>query len=196
MAYTHLTFRQLDIESDCIARGLEKKGVRRGVRTILMVKPSLDFFALVFALFKVGAVPVVVDPGMGVGRMLNCLRESRAQALIGIPAAHVLRTLAPRYFKQVKTPITVGARWFWGGATLRQIRSDAWTPYRIADTRSDEIAAILFTTGSTGPAKGVYYTHGVFDAQVRNIRRSLALPPMRWICPLSPCLRFSIRPLA
>ena len=177
VAYTHLTFRQLDIESDCLARGLDDRGVSRGVRTILMVKPSLDFFALVFALFKLGAVPVVVDPGMGVSRMLNCLEESQAQALIGIPPAHVLRTLAPRYFKSVKTFITVGRRWFWGGFTLGQVRSRQWEQYRMADTRADEIAAILFTTGSTGPAKGVYYTHGVFDAQVRSIRAHFGITP-------------------
>ncbi|MGD9308836.1 MAG: fatty acid CoA ligase family protein [Desulfosarcina sp.] len=177
VAYTHLTFRQLDIESDRLAQGLKGSGVSRGVRTILMVKPSLDFFALVFALFKVGAVPVVVDPGMGVSRMLNCLKESRAQALIGIPAAHVLRTLAPKYFTSVNTFITVGKRWFWGGRTLNQMRSRQWEPFRMADTRADEIAAILFTTGSTGPAKGVVYTHGVFDAQVRNIRAQFGISP-------------------
>lgn len=177
VAYTHLTFRQLDIESDCLARGLDDVGISRGVRTILMVKPSLDFFALVFALFKVGAVPVVVDPGMGVSRMLDCLKESRAQALIGIPPAHILRTLAPTYFKSVSTFITVGKRLFWSGLTLRQLRSRCWEPYRMADTRADEIAAILFTTGSTGPAKGVFYTHGVFDAQVRNIRTQFGISP-------------------
>ena len=177
VAYTHLTFRQLDIESDCLAQGLDDMGVSRGVRTILMVKPSLDFFALVFALFKVGAVPVVVDPGMGVSRMLNCLKESQAQALIGIPPAHVLRSLAPGYFKSVKTFITVGSRWFWGGLTLGQVRNRHWQPYRMADTRADEIAAILFTTGSTGPAKGVFYTHGVFDAQVRSIRIQFGITP-------------------
>ena len=177
VGYTHLTFRQLDIESDCLARGLDDMGVSRGVRTILMVKPSLDFFALVFALFKVGAVPVVVDPGMGVSRMLNCLKESQAQALIGIPPAHVLRTLAPGYFKSVETFITVGRRWFWGGLTLGQVPSRPWEPYNMADTRADEIAAILFTTGSTGPAKGVYYTHGVFDAQVRSIRAQFGITP-------------------
>ena len=177
VAYTHLTFRQLDIESDCLAQGLDDVGVSRGVRTILMVKPSLDFFALVFALFKVGAVPVVVDPGMGVKRMLNCLAESRAQALIGIPPAHVLRTLAPKYFKSIQTFITVGNRWFWGGLTLRQVRVRHWEPYPMAATRPDEIAAILFTTGSTGPAKGVFYTHGVFDAQVRNIRTQFGITP-------------------
>jgi acyl-CoA synthetase (AMP-forming)/AMP-acid ligase II len=177
VAYTHLTFRQLDIESDCLAQGLDDMGISRGVRTILMVKPSLDFFALVFALFKVGAVPVVVDPGMGISRMLNCLKESQAEALIGIPPAHVLRTLAPGYFKSVKTFITVGSRWFWGGFALGQVRNRHWQPYRMADTRADEIAAILFTTGSTGPAKGVFYTHGVFDAQVRSIRIQFGITP-------------------
>lgn len=177
VAYTHLTFHQLDVESDRLARGLEDAGVGRGVRTILMVKPSLDLFTLVFALFKSGAVPVVVDPGMGLLRMLNCLKESRAQALIGIPPAHVLRVLAPAYFKSVKIFITVGRRWFWGGPTLSQVTSTCEEPYRMAETRADEIAAILFTTGSTGPAKGVCYTHRVFDAQVRNIRTRFGITP-------------------
>ncbi|MBI5062663.1 MAG: AMP-binding protein, partial [Desulfatitalea sp.] len=98
VAYSHLTFRQLDRESDCFARGLEAAGIVRGTRTILMVRPSLELFALTFALLKVGAAFVMVDPGMGIRRMLTCLRESRANALIGIPAAHLLRILRPKYF--------------------------------------------------------------------------------------------------
>jgi acyl-CoA synthetase (AMP-forming)/AMP-acid ligase II len=177
VAYSHLTFRQLDRESDCFAHGLEKAGIGRGVRTILMVRPSLEFFALTFAMFKVGAVPVMVDPGMGVVRMLSCLRESRAEALIGIPPGHVLRTLCPQYFKSVKTAVTVGRRWFWKGLTLRDIRMLPWKPYPIADTAKDETAAILFTTGSTGPAKGVIYSHGIFDAQVRLIKSQFGITP-------------------
>ena len=177
VAYAHLTFRQLDRESDCFAHGLTRAGIRRGTRTILMVRPSLEFFALTFALFKIGAVPVMVDPGMGVGRMLTCLEESRASALIGIPPAHVLRTLRPGYFKSVKTFITVGKRWFWGGLTLKNVRALPWEPFPMADTRKDEAAAVLFTTGSTGPAKGVVYTHGIFDAQVRFIRSQFGISP-------------------
>src|SRR4051794_17382114 len=64
--HTHWTFRQLDRESDSCARFLERDGVRRGMRTVLMIKPSLEFFALTFGLLKVGAVPVLVDPGMGI----------------------------------------------------------------------------------------------------------------------------------
>ncbi len=177
VAYAHLTFRQLDRESDCFAHGLVEAGVGRGVKTILMVRPSLEFFALTFALFKVGAVPVMVDPGMGVRRMLSCLRESEAEAIIGIPPAHVLRILCPQYFKSVHTAITVGRRWFWRGLTLKQLRVLPWRPFKIADTTKDEMAAILFTTGSTGPAKGVIYTHGIFDAQIRLIKAQFGISP-------------------
>ena len=170
IAYAHLTFQQLDQESDCLACGLEKAGITRGTRTILMVKPSVEFFALTFAIFKVGAVPVVVDPGMGIKRMLLCLEESRAKAFIGIPIAHALRIFFPKYFRTVKTNITVGRRWFWRGLDLRQIRRIPWQSYDAAETTHDETAAILFTTGSTGPAKGVVYTHGMFDAQIRHIK--------------------------
>jgi len=177
VAYSHLTFRQLDRESDCFAHGIEEAGIARGVRTILMVRPSLEFFALTFAMFKVGAVPVMVDPGMGVIRMLSCLRESRAEALIGIPPSHVLRTLCPQYFKSVKTAVTVGRRWFWKGLALKDIRRLPWKPFHIANTDRDETAAILFTTGSTGPAKGVIYSHGIFDAQVRLIKSQFGITP-------------------
>jgi len=177
IAYTHLTFRQLDRESDCLAHGLTQAGIKPGTRTILMVKPSLEFFVLVFALFKAGIVPVVVDPGMGIGRMLSCLKESRAQALIGIPPAHVLRTIYSKYFKSVQTWVTVGHRWFWGGLTLDRLRVLPWEPFNTAMTKKDDIAAILFTTGSTGPAKGVVYTHGVFDAQVRHIKSHFGIEP-------------------
>ncbi|MBI9082658.1 MAG: AMP-binding protein [Desulfobacterales bacterium] len=170
VAYRHLTFQQLDEESDRLAHGLASAGIGRGTRTILMVRPSLEFFALTFAMFKTGAVPVVVDPGMGIRRMVACFRQSRPQAFIGIPLAHVVRTLFPKFFDTVQTWITVGRRWFWGGRTLNQIRQDPWQPHTMARTRAADTAAILFTTGSTGPAKGVVYTHGNFDAQVRTIQ--------------------------
>ncbi|MGE0084849.1 MAG: fatty acid CoA ligase family protein [Desulfococcaceae bacterium] len=169
VAYTHLTFMQLDRESDCLAHGLDRAGIRRGTRTILMVNPSLEFFVLTFALFKTGAVPVIVDPGMGAARMVQCLKESMPDAFIGIPKAHLLRFLYPAFFKTVRTWVTVGHRWFWSGHSLKQLTDLPWKPWPVAETRADEMAAILFTTGSTGPAKGVIYTHGIFDAQVRLI---------------------------
>ena len=69
------TYQQLDDASDDIAKGLQNVGITKGTRTVLMVLPSLDFFALVFALFKVGAVLVGIDPGMGIKNLGKCLQE-------------------------------------------------------------------------------------------------------------------------
>jgi acyl-coenzyme A synthetase/AMP-(fatty) acid ligase len=177
VTYAHLTFAQLERESARIAGGLEAVGITRGMHTVLMVKPGPEFFLLTFALFKVGAVPVVVDPGMGLQRMLECLRESRPEAFVGISKAHLLRLCYPRFFRTLRTWVTVGPRWCWGGPTLLHLLRRPWQAYPPADTTADETAAILFTTGSTGPAKGVVYTHGVFDAQIRRIQAHFQIGP-------------------
>lgn len=177
VAYTHLTFQQLDQASDRAAAGLEKIGITSGVRTALMVKPGLDFFTLIFALFKIGAVPVVVDPGMGLRNMVSCLRKTKPRAFIGIPAAHIVRLFYRRFFKTVNIRVTVGRRYFWGGHTLRKIKRIPYKPFDIAPTTAQEMAAILFTSGSTGPAKGAVYTHGNFDAQLRHIQAHLRMRP-------------------
>jgi acyl-CoA synthetase (AMP-forming)/AMP-acid ligase II len=177
IAYSHLTFGQLAEESDRIAAGLDRAGIRRGTRTVLMVKPGPDFFAIVFALFKTGAVPVVVDPGMGIKRMLACLASTKPEAFIGIPVAHLLKRIFPGFFRTVKVSVTVGRRLFWGGKSLDFIRNSVTGQYPAAGTGKDEAAAILFTTGSTGPAKGAVYTHGNFDAQIRHIKEHFRITP-------------------
>ena len=167
--YGNVTFEQLDQETDRYAHGLETVGITRGTRTIFFVPPGLDFFALVFALFKVGAVPVMIDPGVGRQQMRACLSEIQGEAFIGVPRAHVFRTLYPGSFRSVRVAVTVGRRWLWGGLCLADIRTDPWRSYAPAPTRVEDPAAILFTSGSTGPPKGVLYQHGIFDAQVRYL---------------------------
>lgn len=175
--YSHLTFKQLDALSDRLAVGLEGIGISRGTRTILMVPPGMEFFIIVFAMFKIGAVPVVVDPGMGIDRMVQCLHQGRPKAFIGIEKAHLLRLVKPGYFKQVRHWITVGRKWFWGGHTFRQLLSNEQKSFTPVQTSQDETAAIVFTTGSTGPAKGVVYTHGNFDAQIKQIQAHFNIGP-------------------
>jgi len=177
VTYAHLTFRQLEKDTDCLARGLDSIGISRGIRTILMVPPGPDFFTLIFALFKVGAIPVVVDPGMGIKRMIRCLNHTEPTAFIGISKAYVLRIFYPRYFSPVKTWVTVGPRKVFGATPLSRLFIQPWKPYKTVSTDRDEPAAILFTTGSTGPAKGAIYTHGNFDAQVKLIRSQFNLKP-------------------
>ena len=177
--YEHYTYKQLNDKSNLIAAGLEKVGITRGVRTVLMVKPSLDFFALTFALFKIGAVPVVVDPGLGIQSLKTCLGRAEPEAFIGIPPAHAARVILRWSKKTIKTCVTVGRRWFWGGHTLKQVEAlgAAQTAYDMAETKGDEIAAILFTSGSTGPPKGVVYRHENFAAQVEMIRELFGITP-------------------
>lgn len=177
VTYAQMTFTQLDQQSDQLAFGLETIGITRGVRTVLMVTPGMEFFITIFAMLKVGAIPVVVDPGMGITRMLHCLEHGKPQAFIGIEKAHLLRKLKPKFFKSVKHWVTVGKRWFWGGYTLDELILKTSKSFPIAKTTVDETAAIVFTSGSTGPAKGVVYTHGNFDAQLKQIQEHFQIDP-------------------
>ena len=179
--YTHYTYAQLDRDSDRLAAGLTAVGIGKGVRTTLMVKPSLEFFALTFAIFKAGAVPVLVDPGLGARNVGKCLEQAEPAAFIGIPLAHGARMVLGWGRKTVQTLVTAGTRWGWGGHDLEELRTlgdaqlaQGWT---MARTRADDIAAILFTSGSTGPPKGAIYTHGTFTAQVECIRRTYDIQP-------------------
>jgi len=164
--YASMSFAELNGASDCYARGLRSIGIDRGSRTVLMVRPSPQFFALVFALFKVGAVPVLVDPAIGLAKLKKCLREVEPEAFIGLPIAHVARLMMGSALRSLRVHVTVGARWFWGGPRLRDLWLEDETAYEMAATEPSDLAAILFTSGSTGIPKGAVYTHGMFSAQV------------------------------
>ncbi len=166
-----LTYRDLDRRSDAIAHGLRSVGVADGARTLVLVRAGVDLITLTYAMFKSGAVPVLIDPGMGRKSFLQCVRQIAPTHFVGIPLGHVARILFPSAFTSVRTHVTVGARWFWGGPTLDALaRAHADAGPCLADVRSEDEAAVLFTSGSTGPAKGTLYTHGIFDAQIAALR--------------------------
>ena len=176
VAYTQLTFAQLDRLCDRYAWGLRETGVARGMKTLLMVRPSLDFFALTFAIFKIGAVPVLIDPGMGWPSFMRCVEQSAPEAFLGIPAAHVLRLLRRRFFRSVRIPVTLGRRWFWGGCSVAEM-PERGEPFAVQAVAPEDMAAVLFTTGSTGPAKGVVYSHRIFTTQTEILREQYGIGP-------------------
>lgn len=174
--YQHLTYAELDQRSDRIAAGLLASGLRRGDRSALMVKPGLHLFAVTFALFKAGIVPVLIDPGIGLRNIGGCIARSRPTGFIGIPQAHVARQLFGWGRETVTKLVTVGPRLFWGGLTLDDVMErGAENPVAMAETEADEIAAILFTSGSTGPPKGAICRHRNFAAQVAAIREMFGI---------------------
>ncbi|MGC6418926.1 MAG: fatty acid CoA ligase family protein [Bradymonadia bacterium] len=176
--YRAFSYRTLETTCDEIARGLLAVGMVPGTRVAVMVKPSFELFALTFGLFRAGMVPVLIDPGIGVKRMGRCLDEAQVGAFIGIPAAHIARLVFGWGRRHIKTLITVGRFRLWGGQSLLRVRAAAknWTK-PLPATRGADLAAILFTSGSTGSPKGVCYQMRHFIEQTELIRSIYQIKP-------------------
>jgi acyl-CoA synthetase (AMP-forming)/AMP-acid ligase II len=176
--FATLTFAQLDARTNQIARGLLHIGMQPGERIVVMVKPSRDFFAVMFALWKAGLVPVLIDPGLGRRQLKQCLAEVAPHGFIGIPLAQLARVLLGWGKPTVRHVVTVGSRWLWSGKTLDEVLrlGESGDPV-MAQTSGEDLAAVLFTSGSTGVAKGVEYQHRHFIAQVELIRATYGIVP-------------------
>ena len=116
--YKTVSFAELDRDTDRIAAGLQSLGVAPGTRLVVMVRQGIDFISLVFALYKTGATLVLIDPGMGVKKMLQCLKEVDPEGFLGVPAAQYARILYKRWFPNAKYNITVGKSILLPGLTL------------------------------------------------------------------------------
>ena len=115
-------------------------------------------------------MPVLIDPGMGKTNLLGCIEEAEPEAFIAIPLAHAARVLRPHAFRTVKAAVTVGRRWFWGGPTLAQFAKRPGGHSPVRPRRRTTPPRSCSPSGSTGAPKGVVYEHGMFDAQVRELR--------------------------
>jgi olefin beta-lactone synthetase len=170
--YRTRSFAELDADTTAIAAGLTDLGVEPGTKIALLVRPGIDFIALVFALLKAGAVQILIDPGMGIKNVLRALGNVRPQGFIAGPTVHAVRALMGNRFPEARFNITVGERSWWGATSLADVRRRGCriSNFQPAETRAHSPAAIIFTSGSTGPAKGVLYRHGNFDRQASEIR--------------------------
>jgi olefin beta-lactone synthetase len=171
-----LTYAEVERQTDAYAHGLRTFGVRAGDRVLLMERPGPRFIGLVWAMFKLGAVPVLIDPGMGLPSLLRCVEKLRPDVLVGVKAAHLLRTLNARPFSSVRRAISTDGRWI-GASPLWRLEDPVAGRFTPHQTREDALAAILFTSGSTGPAKGVEYRHSVFAAQAAALQSMFDFQP-------------------
>ncbi|MCO6044857.1 fatty acid CoA ligase family protein [Aeoliella sp. ICT_H6.2] len=171
-----ITAAELDEQASILARGLIELGVQPGTRIALLVKPSIEFVTLVFALLRSGATMVLVDSGLGRKNIVRCLASTEPEGFVAIPLGHALRLVKRREFPKAKLNVNVGPTWLPLGKPLTKLyelgqRSNVDLPH----TSADDPAAIVFTSGSTGPPKGVVYRHETFTTQLAEIQRMYGL---------------------
>ena len=166
------TFRQLDQESDAAAEFFHRDGIAAGTRVLLAVRPGHDLIVGMFGLLKLGAIPIAIDPGMGWSAFLGCVARSRPTGLVGIRSATLLSHLPLAAFRTLRHRVTVG-----NSAWRHALTGISPRPRPLATATPDTVAAILFTSGSTGAPKGVCYTHGMFDAQIELVRSTYGIRP-------------------
>lgn len=176
-ATDRLTFSQLEVQSNKCAQGLRKIGVKKGMRVGLMVRPGIDFVILSFALIKLSAVMVLIDPGIGQANLKKCLKEVEPEAFIGIPLAHAARIVLG-WTPKVQICVTVGGFKLWPGPFLQQVMHlGEQGNFKPEPSKTDELTALVFTSGSTGIPKGVCYTHGMFSAQAKLLQDHFDIRP-------------------
>jgi acyl-CoA synthetase (AMP-forming)/AMP-acid ligase II len=150
--YASCTFAELDNLSNSYARGLRDYGIGPGVRTALMLKPGLDFLAIFYALFKSGAIPVLIDPGIGAGPLKQCIEDAAPQAFIGSYKAH----LARRYYGWAKRScekfISAGPAWGIGGINLKRLAElgGSTSESVLYEPDPDDTAARKYSTSAKG----------------------------------------------
>lgn len=176
--YKYLTFRELESLSNYYANMFQKEGFKKGQKALLFVKPSFDFPALVFALFKLGVIPVLIDPGMGRANLLKAIERTKPEILIAIPRVHIARIFFKETFKTITHAITTGHLCWNGMKSIKGKKSNiSQSRFNAIEMAPDETAAILYTSGGTGVPKGVVYTNRIFSEQSRILKEMFKLGP-------------------
>ena len=107
--YLTLTYAELATEVDAWGARLAARGTRSCDRTLVMVRQGLPLIAATFALFKLGAVPVVIDPGMGLRNFLACVARSQPRVLLGIPFAQIVSRVFRNSFRTVEIRVAASS---------------------------------------------------------------------------------------
>ena len=150
---------------------LKKKGIEKGDKALLFVRSGYELIVLAFSLFFIGAVPVIIDPGMGLKSVLRCIRATRPTHMIGIPLAHWVSRIFRRSFTSIRGRILIRPNQF-SKEALSATAEKSSDPVNVSP---DELAAIVFTSGSTGPPKGVCYMHKTFDGQILALKKNFGM---------------------
>ncbi|MFW3169194.1 alpha/beta fold hydrolase [Geodermatophilus sp. CPCC 206100] len=160
-----------------LAAGLTAAGVRAGSRVALLVEPSADLTAAVYAVWRAGAVIVVADKGLGLAGMRRALRSAAVDSVIGSPRGLAAARLMGLPGTRMGTgrPAPAARRALGVTHTLDELERLGRSAGPPAAPPGDGDCAVLFTSGATGPAKGVVYTRRQAAAQLELVRSTYRL---------------------
>lgn len=183
-----VSWRQLTRVVDGIARGLQELGLKKGDRVSLLVTPGNNLTAVLYGVLKAGGVAVVADTGLGVAGMSRAIKAADPKWIIGLKPGLTLaraanwpgRRLGVGRFDRLERA-ALGVE-----ATINELsRTRSQAP--IALPGPEDEAAVLYTSGSTGPAKGVRYTHARLGALARTLREQFKVHESTgWVAGFAP----------
>jgi olefin beta-lactone synthetase len=168
--YDAIDFAALSARITAYENGLAAAGLRAAERVIMLVTPGADFLALSYAVMGRGAVPVFIDPGMGVDAVVACMREAQPTGFIGVPKAHLLRLKAAELFRSLRFCVVAGRVPLFGATRLRDLLKPAGGPPAPIPRQADDPALVAFTSGGTGRPKGVIFTNRMLTEQLAVFR--------------------------
>lgn len=154
---------------ESVAAALHRRGVRPGDRVAVLVPPGIDLTTVVYAVWRLGAVVVVADAGLGLRRLGAALRGAGPDHVVGIRRALAL----------VRATRVPGTRTSAEPADVEALAAAGSRGEPAPPVPEDPHAdgAVLFTSGATGPPKGVVYTRAQLGAQVALLRDTFDLHP-------------------
>lgn len=174
----HVTFAQVDQRSDAVAAALAERGIGKGDRVALYCINSDEFAITYSGIVKAGAVVVPVNLLLKPREINYVLQDAGVKALFyhvlfAEPATVVCREVSSLAFSVCIGPDQAGP------ADISFdlfCQSQAPVPTPVFDTAND-LAAILYTSGTTGFPKGAMLTHRNLVSNTDSVRRALQLKP-------------------
>lgn len=175
-----ITFAELEGRITDCAAGLAGRGINRGDRVGLLVPPGIELTVAVYACWRIGAVIVVADAGLGAKGLLRALNGANLTHLIaigkGLALTRAMRLSGRRILAGAPRKAARLALGY--DATLAELEESGRShPVTHQPGEPTDPSAVLFTSGATGPSKGVFYRHDQLRAQAELIKKTYDLGP-------------------
>jgi olefin beta-lactone synthetase len=178
-----------DIKKLCnqYQRGVAELGIKQGDRVLFLFPVSKEFLALCLAVMGRGAIPIFVDPGIGLENLKKCIKQAKCDVLIAASKGMVLKYLWRRTFKKIRIVISIDDYVLGADAKLSFLKKYSTvdvSKVETSDKNIDSTCFVAFTSGATGIPKGVQFTHAMCSRQLELFEQELGLTPQTKNFPL------------